>query len=102
MERKKIQRIKMIIAIAVILIISTFIAIRIIRYQKEGEKNMPFVLSKIIVISTVTPTTDNNQSEGNNVTLGDYNLIQNNDIYISFENKSNKNGGFCKEIYADR
>ena len=91
MERKKIQRIKMIIAIAVILIISTFIAIRIIRYQKEGEKNMPFVLSKIIVISTVTPTTDNNQSEGNNVTLGDYNLIQNNDIYISFENKSNKN-----------
>ena len=90
MERKEIQRIKMIIAVVVVLIIGGFIAVRIIRYQKEGEKNMPFVLSKIIVISTVTPT-DAGQNEGENALLGNYNLIQNNDVYISFENRSNKN-----------
>lgn len=90
MERKKIQRIKMIIAILAILIIAGFVTYRIVKYQTEGEKNMPFVLSKIIVVSTVT-TTDSVPDEGENTFLWNYNLIQNNDIYISIENNSKKN-----------
>jgi hypothetical protein len=88
-DRKKIQRIKLIIAIFVILIIAGIVIFRIYKYQKEGEKNMPFNISKIIVISTVT-TEDYESEESEDNSVWKFNLIQNNDVYISFENNTQK------------
>lgn len=90
MVNKKVQRIKLIIAIAVVLIATILICIRIAIYQKEGEKNMPFTLSKIFIISTAQKDQAAvNENEPIQTTLGDFNIIQNNDIYISIEKNKN-------------
>lgn len=46
------DKIKMSIAIAVLSIIIGIVFIIVLQYQIEGEKNMPYKLSKITVIST--------------------------------------------------
>lgn len=72
---------KIIIAIIlfVILLISCFF---MLRYQVEGEKNLPFKLSKIIVVSSAEgKDIENSEIKWN------FNLVQNNDFYISI-NKS--------------
>lgn len=48
-ERKKL--IHRIIIIAVIILIPVIISILIVKYQVEGEQNMPFELTKITVVS---------------------------------------------------
>lgn len=108
MDRKKIQRAKLIIAIVVVLIIAIIVVARIVKYQKEGEKNMPYSISKIIVVSTANKYEKNeseanndiqqnlddsegnsenqeNQNENQNNSIWNFDLIQNNDIYISVE-----------------
>ena len=44
--------IKMITAISVLLIVIIAVIMIVIQYQVEGEKNMPYQLSKITIIST--------------------------------------------------
>ena len=90
------NKIALIGIVLLILLISGFI---MLRYMVEGEedKNMPFVLSKIIVISS---------AEGTNLGVEDttwnLNLIQNNDIYISVEkNESCKKNDIIKNIYIE-
>ncbi len=109
MDRKKIQRIKLIVAIVVVMVIAIIVVARIIKYQKEGEKNMPYSISKIIVVSTANKYEKNeaegnkseedqpgensgnqesqneNQNESQNNSIWKFDLIQNNDIYISIE-----------------
>ena len=46
---KKITRIATILFIAVLILI--IVVLLILKYQVEGEKNMPFQLSKIMIIS---------------------------------------------------
>ena len=46
------DRIKMSIAISVLLVVIIVVILIIIQYQIEGEKNMPYQLSKITIIST--------------------------------------------------
>jgi len=58
------------------IIISTLL---IIKYNVEGEKNLPFKIEKIVIRSSID--TKNNESEN----LWDLSIIQNNDIYIYFE-----------------
>ena len=53
MDKDKVQKLKFIIAIFIIVLVIAFVAFRIIKYQTEGEKNMPFNLSKIIFIAPV-------------------------------------------------
>ena len=52
MENNKIQKIKLIIALAVIFVVAIIVIVRIAIYQKVGEKNMPYSISKVIVVST--------------------------------------------------
>ena len=42
MDKDKVQKLKFIIAIFIIVLVIAFVAFRIIKYQTEGEKNMPF------------------------------------------------------------
>ena len=51
-KEKKKQIIKLCVAITTFAIILLLVGITMIRYQVEGDKNMPFNLSKIIVVST--------------------------------------------------
>lgn len=101
MVNKKVQRIKLIVAIVVVLIVSILVCVRVAIYQKEGEKNMPFNLSKIIIISTAQKDeTSVNAEQAPQTALGDFNIIQNNDIYISVEKNENnaKKGELIKNI----
>lgn len=65
------------IFVLIILIITGFIALR---YHVEGDTNLPFILSKIIIVSS---------AEGKNIQTVDskwsFSLSQNNDFYISIK-----------------
>ena len=90
MDNKRIQKIKLIIAIVVVVIVAAIVVTRVLIYQKEGEKNMPFNLSKIIVVSTATKDdTQTVENQEQNSSIWNFNIIQTNDIYISIENNEN-------------
>ena len=72
------------IFIAFLLLITAIVILLMIKYNVEGEKNMPFKLSKIVVQSTID--TKSREGTGN---LWDLELTQNNDIYIYIENTKN-------------
>ncbi len=81
------------IAIIIVIIIASFI---MLRYQVEGEndKNLPFKLSKIIIISTV-------EGKSKNITEDewDIDLIQNNDIYVSIDkNEEHKRNEIIRSV----
>ena len=79
---KKIFHVIMIIVlISVILSIG---GILILRYQVEGESNMPFKIKKISIIESVEGTENIGTPEKWNL-----NVNQNNDIYIYLEKNSN-------------
>jgi len=72
------------IFIAFLLLITAIVILLMIKYNVEGEKNMPFKLSKIVVQSTID--TKSREGTGN---LWDLELTQNNDIYIYIEKNKN-------------
>lgn len=74
-EKKK-QMIKKWIAISVLLIIFIIVGTIMIKYEVEGDKNMPFNLSKIVVVSTAEGVETEGKSKWN------FNIFQNNDIYF--------------------
>lgn len=81
-KEKKILHICIIIFM--IIIVLTIAGIIMLKYQVEGEKNLPFVISKIIVISTAE-----GKDTGETDTKWSFNIEQNNDIYVSI-NKEEK------------
>ena len=50
--KEKKHVIKSYLGLSALVIIFILVAISIMKYEVEGEKNMPFLLSKIMVIST--------------------------------------------------
>lgn len=74
--------------IAFLLITTAVVILLMIKYDVEGEKNMPFKLSKIVVQSII----DTKNREGSE-NIWDLELTQNNDIYIHIE----KNEGIQSE-----
>lgn len=77
MEKEAKRRIiKKYIFISFLIIAIIISMLLMVKYNVEGEKNMPFKLSKIIIKSSV----DAKSIESEN--LWDLDLIQNNDIYI--------------------
>lgn len=69
--------------IFVVLFVSGLI---VIRYQVEGETNMPFNLSKITVVSVAEKVDKDEKVEGNR---WNYSINQNNDIYMYIEKNKN-------------
>ena len=89
MVNKKVQRIKFIIAVIVVLIALIFVGISIYSYSKNGEKNMPFELSKIIVVSTARKyESEDAQPIELNGAIWNFNVVQNNDMYIELKNNA--------------
>lgn len=75
-KEKKKQTIKLCVAIVILAIIILLVAVIMIRYNVEGDKNMPFNLSKIIIVSTAEGTETEGEEKWN------FDVYQNNDIYI--------------------
>lgn len=69
--------IKPAITIIVLILIIAVVALLMLRYEVEGEENMPFNLSRIMVISSAEGV----QQEGSE-NIWDLDIIQNNDIYL--------------------
>lgn len=110
-NKKKIIRLS--ISIAIITITIAIAAFLVIKYQVEGEKNMPFNLSKIIVISSAVTSenTEENVVEDNaensenieNTENSNYiwneNVVQTNDVYIILsKNENYKEGASIKNV----
>ena len=95
MERKSF--IKKYIAIFVISIILITVVSIIIKYYVEGESNMPFEISKIMVISNAGGIqTDQTETKWN------LNLVQNNDVYIDIiKNKNYKQEEIIDKVIID-
>lgn len=86
------------IFIAFLLLITAIVILLMIKYNVEGEKNMPFKLSKIVVQSIID--TKSREGTGN---LWDLELTQNNDIYIYIEkNKEVKSESQINSIKIKR
>lgn len=93
MNKEKIkQRIKFSAIIIVVVIIVAIAIFTVLRYEVEGEKNLPFELGKIIVISSAT-TTENRDDTANAENTENYlwqeKVIQTNDVYIYIDKNSN-------------
>ena len=83
---KKKQTIKFWIAISILSIIILLVATVMIRYEVEGDKNMPFNLSKIIMVSTAEGTEIEGKKKWN------FEVFQNNDVYIYIDKNENYKG----------
>jgi len=85
-EQFKIYKlIKISLYIIVIVVIISIIALLILKYNVEGEKNMPFKLSSIIIISNAQGV----DKELENEYLWNKEIYQNNDIYLNIEKNKN-------------
>lgn len=84
--------------IVIIVLIITVIALLILKYQVEGEQNMPFKLSNIIIVSNA----EGYQEKENEDYLWDAEIYQTNDIYLNIEkNKNYKEEEIIKSIIIE-
>ena len=84
--------------ITIIVLIIAVIGLLILKYDVEGEKNMPFKLSSIVVVSNA----EGYQEEENKEYIWDVEVYQNNDIYLNIEkNKNYKEEEIIKNIVID-
>lgn len=89
MKTKKRKVVELNLGIIIVAIAITVIAITMLKYNVEGEKDMPYILKQMVIISTAnginTPTDENKWN---------INIYQNNDIYLEIsrntEYKSNE------------
>ncbi len=86
-EQKK-QNMKLIIAIFLLVLILILVAMMLLKYEVEGEQDMPFKLSKIIIVSTAQ-SVDKEESD----LPWDFNVYQKNDVnfYIDADEKTKNN-----------
>ena len=71
--------------VVIIVLIIAIIALLILKYEVEGEKNMPFKLSSIIVVSNA----EGYQEKQNKDYAWDVEIYQINDIYLNIEKNKN-------------
>lgn len=87
------------IVIFITILIVTVVVLLIMKYHVEGENNMPFELSKIMVISTAEGQDVSNEQAQ---TKWNLNIIQNNDVYLEIaKNKNYKETEIIDEIIID-
>lgn len=68
--------IKFCVAISILIIILIIVVTVMIKYEVEGDKNMPFNLSKIMIVSTAEGVETKGKNKWN------FNVFQNNDLYF--------------------
>ena len=95
-ENSKIKKIlKRSVYFVIIILIAAIIGLVILKYYVEGEQNMPFDVSEILVISTAEGYQDKESSKNN----WDVEIYQTNDIYLNIrKNKNYKETEVIKSI----
>ena len=88
--------IKMSMAISILLIIILAVIIIVIQYQVEGEKNMPYELSKITIISTAEPEQNTDNTE--ETAKWNLKINQSNDVHFFIDKKSAKEGELIESV----
>ena len=86
-EKRK-ETIKLIIAVTILALVLLGVAIAMIKYEVEGETNMPFTLKKIQTISSAEATTKSENPENYKWKID---INQYNDIYIELQNSHHWN-----------
>lgn len=82
------------VVVVILSLIITVICLIMLKYAVEGENNMPFELSQLIIVSTAEGV-ENSQNEN----IWNFNLMQNNDVYLYIgKNKSYKETEIIKKI----
>ena len=95
-SRKSFHVCMIIIIIAIILFV---VGILVLRYQVEGETNMPFDITKVILISSSEGIDKSDNTAG----TWAFDINQNNDIYIYIEKNSNyKEEAVIQSILIDQ
>ena len=93
-ENRNKEKIKACIAVGILVLAIAITGIISMKYTVEGEKNPPFKLSKITVVSTAEGVENEGASEKWNFTI-----YQNNDAYFSIEkNESNNDNEIIENV----
>ena len=96
LEFKSKRVIRFFTIVFIISLIIIIICLLMLKYSVEGEGNMPFEISQLLVISTA----EGIDTEGENV--WNLNLMQNNDVYLYIsKNKNHKETEIIKSITLD-
>lgn len=90
MTKEKVEKVKACIAISILILVLVIIAIVMIRYEVEGEKNMPFKLSKITIISTAEGVEKKELTEEEQANKWNLAIFQNNDVYFFLDKNENQ------------
>lgn len=93
-NEKRKQTIKFCIAISILAIIALVVISLILRYQVEGEKNLPYNLSKIIMISTAEGIDKSEEI----TEKWDLDIYQNNDVYLYIDKSENNQGEMLEKV----
>lgn len=87
METEKTkQRIKLCLAITIVVVILAIVGMIMIKYEVEGDKNMPYNLSKIMIVSTAEGVENEGEDKWN------FNIYQNNDVYFYIDKNDEYKG----------
>ena len=95
-EKKK-QTIKLMIAIAILAIILILVLMAMIKYEVEGEQNMPFKLSKIIIVSNAEGIENKTENE----LKWDFDIFQNNDVSFYIDSNTEDENLLIKSVTID-
>jgi hypothetical protein len=97
MDIKKKETIKLCVAISIFIMIVAIVVIMILKYQVNGETNMPFNLSKITIVSTAEG--EQNKEDGGENYKWNFNINQSNDVYFNIEkNEEYKRSEIIKSV----
>lgn len=83
-ERTKAKIIKIILTIVISISIIFALMMLVLRYHVEGETNLPFKISKIVIVSSIEGT---EEAQAENIWA--INVNQNNDVYLYIEKNEN-------------
>lgn len=83
------DKIKMCIALSALILIIIGVLIVVLKYNIEGEKNMPYKLSKITIISTASGESEETSTTEN--TQWNLNVCQNNAVYFFIDKNTQTN-----------
>lgn len=94
MEKNKKEKLKLAVTLAIIIIAFGISITIMLKYSEEGETNMPFKLSEIIVVSSAEGVTKEENPENYKWNLS---IMQYNDIYMQIS----KNEEYNKNAYIE-
>lgn len=97
MEKNKSEKIKICVLILILVLIILTAGIIWMKYEIEGEVNMPFKLSKVTIVSTAEGVEKQNAEETWNL-----DIIQNNDLHFTIEkNENTKDTQLIEKVIID-